>query len=142
MLGGSCIRRRSKVTAGLCEIPTSLSVAAKAGMLAYTREPNSEENIYLLPLPVPDGREATLPHCSYLRRSRITRRIFAGWHEDRAGLETIRTPGDLGLHRKRCGLLAGNVHARVRSRQPEVVARWTSRSRSTSTRAGITRFTP
>jgi hypothetical protein len=41
---------------GLCEIPTSLSVAAKTGMLAYTRQPNSDENIYLLPRPVPDGR--------------------------------------------------------------------------------------
>ncbi len=46
----------AKALPGLCEIPTSLSVAAKTGMLAYTRQPNSDENIYSLPLPVPDGR--------------------------------------------------------------------------------------
>lgn len=45
-----------RLLAHACEAPTSVSVAAKQETLTYTREPKSDENIYYLPLPVPNGR--------------------------------------------------------------------------------------
>jgi Tol biopolymer transport system component len=41
---------------GVCQSPSSLTVAPKENRLAYTRVPNPDENIYRLPLPVPGGR--------------------------------------------------------------------------------------
>jgi Tol biopolymer transport system component/DNA-binding winged helix-turn-helix (wHTH) protein len=50
------VRGAPRLLTGLCESPTSVTVAARQGRLAYTREPKPDENIYLLPLPVPAGR--------------------------------------------------------------------------------------
>jgi hypothetical protein len=40
---------------GVCQSPSTLTVAEKQNRLAYTRAPNPDENIYRLPLPIPQG---------------------------------------------------------------------------------------
>jgi Tol biopolymer transport system component len=85
-----------RLLAGIGESMHSLSASASQHMLAYTRVPASDENIYRLSL-LSQTEEAIRPSFLPLLPRRTTRQNFARWEEDCSRVQAIRALRDLGL---------------------------------------------